>query len=127
MFKSKNVSRIKQDIRFVNQCSIQTSKIFSLFCSMVDEIINILRSNKENLFSKSPLQSMPVFGSYSSGNYNENSDVDILVELNGKMGFKLLRLNYEIEDLLKKKVDLISKRFLKQAFINEIEPELIYV
>jgi predicted nucleotidyltransferase len=70
---------------------------------------------------------MAVFGSYSRGDEAKNSDVDILVELNGKIGFDFLRLNYEIEDLLNKKVDLISKRGLKQAFINQIEPELIYV
>jgi predicted nucleotidyltransferase len=94
---------------------------------MKNEIVNILKSNKEILFKKYPLKSMALFGSYSTGNENENSDVDILVELNGEMGFNFLHLNYEIEELLKKKVDLISKRGLKQSFINEIEPELIYV
>jgi predicted nucleotidyltransferase len=70
---------------------------------------------------------MAIFGSHSRGDATADSDVDILVELNGQMGFNFLRLNYEIEDLLKRKVDLISKRGLKQAFINEIEPELLYV
>jgi len=70
---------------------------------------------------------MALFGSYSRGDNNDKSDVDILVELNGAMGFKFLHLNYEIETLLKKKVDLISKRGLKAPFLQEIEQELIYV
>lgn len=94
---------------------------------MHKDILLILRENKQSLFNKYPLKSMALFGSYSRNEESENSDVDILVELNGSMGFNFLRLNYEIEDLLKKKVDLISKRGLKQAFINQIEPELIYV
>ena len=94
---------------------------------MKTEIINILRDNKEQLFKKYPLKSMAVFGSLSRGDRNENSDIDILIELNGVIGFDFLHLNYEIEDLLKNKVDLISKRSLSQAFLNEIEPELIYV
>ncbi|HVX27145.1 MAG TPA: nucleotidyltransferase family protein [Parafilimonas sp.] len=94
---------------------------------MKDEIIAILRENKKNLFEKYPLKSMALFGSFVNGNASDKSDVDILVELNGTIGFDFLHLNYEIEDLLKRKVDLISKRGLKQTFINEIEPELIYV
>ncbi len=94
---------------------------------MDNEILYILKQNKSHIFSKYPLLSMAVFGSYSRGDNNEDSDVDILVELNGKMGLKFLHLNYEIEALLKRKVDLISKRALKQDFLKEIEPELIYV
>ena len=43
------------------------------------------------------------------------------------MGLRFLHLNYEIEALLKRKVDMISKRALKQEFLKEIEPDLIYV
>ena len=70
---------------------------------MKDEIIAILRKNKSNLFNKYPLKSMALFGSYANGNANDKSDVDILIELNGKMGFDFLHLNYEIEDLLKRR------------------------
>lgn len=94
---------------------------------MNNEVLTILKQNKVHLFSKYPLQSMAIFGSYSRGNYTDKSDVDILVEINGVMGFEFLRLNYEIEALLKRKVDLISKRGLKLAFIQQIDPELIYV
>ena len=94
---------------------------------MNNQILDILKQNKSDIFSKYPSQSMAIFGSYSRGDNNENSDVDILVELNGTMGFKFLHLNYEIEALLKRKADLISKRALKQEFLKEIEPELIYV
>jgi len=94
---------------------------------MNNEILTILKQNKSHIFSKYPLQSMAVFGSCSRGDNTENSDVDILVELNGTMGLRFLHLNYEIEALLKRKVDLISKRALKQEFLKEIEPDLIYV
>ncbi|MFP5041787.1 nucleotidyltransferase family protein [Parasediminibacterium sp. JCM 36343] len=94
---------------------------------MDNEILDILRKNKTEIFGKYPLASMAVFGSYSRGDNKENSDIDILVEINGVMGFKFLQLNYEMEALLKKPVDLISKRGLKPAFLQQIEPELIYV
>mgnify|MGYP003460619596 FL=1 len=86
-----------------------------------------MKQNKAHLFNKYPLLSMAVFGSNSREDATDKSDVDILVEINGVMGFEFLHLNYEIEDLLKRKVDLISRRGLKQAFIQQIEPELMYV
>ena len=94
---------------------------------MNNDVLNVLRQNKTLLFSKYPLKSMALFGSYARGDANTSSDVDILVELDGIMGFKFLHLNYEIEDLLNKKVDLISKRGLKSQFLEQIEPELVYV
>jgi len=94
---------------------------------MNNEILDILKQKKQEIFSKYPLQSMAIFGSYSRGDNKENSDIDILVELNGTMGFKFLHLNYEIEALLNRRVDLISKRGLKPEFLQQIEPELNYV
>jgi predicted nucleotidyltransferase len=94
---------------------------------MNNDVLNILRQNKALLFSKYPLQSMALFGSQSRGDAKDTSDVDILVEINGTMGFEFLHLNYEIEDLLKRKVDIISRRGLKPQFIQQIEPELVYV
>lgn len=94
---------------------------------MNNEVLNILREHKASLFSRYPLQSMALFGSYSRGDATDTSDVNILVEINGAMGFEFMHLNYEIEDMLKRKVDLISKRGLKPQFIQQIEPELVYV
>ena len=94
---------------------------------MNNDILNVLRQNKALLFSKYPLKSIALFGSYARGDANASSDVDILVELDGIMGFKFLHLNYEIEDLLNKKVELISKRGLKPQFLEQIVPELVYV
>ena len=94
---------------------------------MDNNVLNILRQNKALLFRKYPLQSMALFGSQSRGDATDTSDVDILVEINGTMGFEFLHLNYEIEDLLKRKVDLISRRGLKPQFIQQIEAELVYV
>ena len=70
---------------------------------MSNEIVNILRQHKALLFSKYPLQSMAFFGSYGRGDATDNSDVDILVAINGTMEFKFLCLNYEIKDSLQKK------------------------
>lgn len=93
----------------------------------MNHIINILQANKEVLFNKYPLKSMAIFGSYSRGEETLESDVDVMVELNGPIGIRFLDLNYEIENLLHKKVDLVSKRGVKPGYLAFIEPDLIYV
>ncbi len=70
---------------------------------------------------------MALFGSYSRGEQKKNSDVDIMVELNGPLGLRFLHLNYDIENLLHKKVDLVSKRGIRPQYFAAIEPDLIYV
>ncbi len=93
----------------------------------MNEMVQILQQHKEALFRKYPLKSMALFGSYSRGEETSESDVDLLVELNGPIGIRFLDLNYEIENLLHKKVDLVSKRGVKPLYLASIEPDLIYV
>ena len=70
---------------------------------------------------------MALFGSYSRGDQSENSDIDILVELNGKIGSRFIDLAEELESALGKRVDLISKNGIKSRYYNSIEEDLIYV
>ena len=90
-------------------------------------VIQILKEHKEELFKKYPLKSMALFGSYSRGEETIDSDVDVMVELAGPIGIRFLNLYYEIENLLNKKVDLVSKRGIKPVYFAFIEPDLIYV
>jgi len=70
---------------------------------------------------------MAIFGSYSRGDQNESSDVDILVEFNGKIGLRFVDLAEEIERLLGKHVDLVSKNGVKKKYFDSINSDLVYV
>lgn len=61
------------------------------------------------------LSSLPViraylFGSYSRNEADENSDIDILVELDysKQIGMQFFTYGEKLEELLKKKVDIVS-------------------
>lgn len=65
-----------------------------------------------------------VFGSYATGEAKPNSDVDLLVELEDRKSlFDLIGLKLDIEDKLKKKVDLLTydaiHPLLKDIILNE--------
>ncbi len=62
-----------------------------------------------------------VFGSVLTNNFSEHSDVDFLVNIQSDLdpvvtGGHLWDLTYELEDLLNRKVDLITERSLKNPY-----------
>lgn len=95
--------------------------------STKEDILSKLKSRKSNLVAKYPISALALFGSYSRGDQSETSDIDIMVELNGKIGSRFIDLAEELESTLGKKVDLISKNGIKPRYYNSIEEDLIYV
>ncbi len=93
----------------------------------MNQPFDILKANKEMLFSKYPLKSLALFGSYSRGDNTVASDVDIMVELAIPDASAFINLGYELEGLFQKKVDVISKNGLKERYMKAIENDLRYV
>ena len=93
----------------------------------MNQVLNTLKANKETLFSKYPLKSMALFSSYSRGDYNNTSDVDVMVELSVPNAKAFIELGYELEELFDKKVDVISKNGVKERYMKVIEKDLQYV
>ena len=82
---------------------------------------------KPILQQKYPVESIAIFGSYARNEQTEESDVDVMIELNGKMGIDFIRMANEIEDYLGIKTDVLTKRSMKPKFFARIENSLIYV
>ena len=63
-----------------------------------------------HFFSGLPVKKAYVFGSYSRSDADENSDIDILVELDHTtpIGLQFFTYNDRLQHLLKKKVDIVS-------------------
>jgi predicted nucleotidyltransferase len=70
---------------------------------------------------------MAIFGSYSREENNDDSDLDILVEFNDKIGIRFIDLADEIEKIVGLKVDLVSKNGIKDGYLKAIDLDLIYV
>ena len=92
-----------------------------------DEILSILASQKPEWEKRFKLQSLALFGSYARGHEKEQSDVDILVEVDPSIGLDFVTLAESIELSLGMRVDLVSKGAVKSRHWKEIEPDLIYV
>jgi len=83
-----------------------------------------------NFFSKQPVLKAYLFGSYGRGEENENSDIDLLVELDytQPIGLEFIQMQIDLQKLLSKKVDLVSARGLSKYVkpILDKEKKLIY-
>ena len=66
----------------------------------LQEVKIILTKHKEKLFNNYPLKSIAIFGSYSREENLNESDLDILVEFNDKIGVRFIDLADEIESIV---------------------------
>jgi predicted nucleotidyltransferase len=91
------------------------------------EIKSVLSKHKQHLFTEYPIQSLAIFGSYARKDQTEESDLDLMVEFNGKIGLRFIDLADEIESIIGFKVDLISRKGIKDKYYESISSDLIYV
>jgi hypothetical protein len=95
-----------------------------------------MKINKENTqilkhyFENKPVLKAYIFGSVAKNEENEDSDVDILVDLDysQKIGLFFIQMQLDLEKLLHRKVDLVSSNGLSPFIKPQIEKEkrLIY-
>jgi len=91
------------------------------------DIKTTLQTAKPLLMARYPIETLALFGSVARGEATEQSDVDILVEFNGNIGWQFLTLADELEQLLGLKVDLVSRKGVKPHYLEYIQKDLIYV
>ena len=93
----------------------------------LDNVLQLLRAHRADLFARYPLLTLAVFGSVSRGDNGPESDVDIMVEFNQPVGIAFIRLAEELEAILHCKVDLVTRKGVKDRYFKYIEPDLQYV
>lgn len=90
-----------------------------------DDILATLREQRAALSRRYPIRRMALFGSWARGEAREDSDVDILVEVDPSIGLRFVELGDELERALGRRVDLVSRRSIKPSLWERIRPELI--
>ncbi len=93
--------------------------------STLDEILATLREQHTLLNRRYPIQRLALFGSWARGEAREDSDVDVMVEVDPSIGLGFVDLGDELERALGRRVDLVSRRAIKPSLWKRIELELI--
>ncbi len=94
-----------------------------------DESINTLKNQIWFLQNQFHVKEMGLFGSWTKQEHNEESDIDILVELQDEYNdlFNFIRLKNYLEEIFHKQVDLVMKGAIKPRIKDKILKEAIYV
>ncbi len=95
--------------------------------NQLSAIQNVLKQLKPGLMSRYHISSLGLFGSVVRDDFNAKSDIDIVVDFSEPIGIGFIDLANELETILKRKVDLVSKRGIKPAYFTKIEQEIVYV
>ena len=93
----------------------------------LQDIKNALNRYKPELLERYPIKSLAIFGSFARNEQTDDSDLDLMVEFNDRIGLRFVDLADEIEDYLGIKVDLVSRKGIKERYFKVIKSELIYV
>ncbi|GAB1447808.1 nucleotidyltransferase family protein [Bacteroidota bacterium] len=93
----------------------------------LETIKSRLVKHKKDLSERYGLMNIAIFGSYARNQQTPDSDIDILVEFNKPIGMEFIDLAEELEKILSQKVDLVSKRGLKESHFRAIQDEISYV
>lgn len=88
--------------------------------------LDILNSHRQEL-KELGVKSIAVFGSAVRGEAQPDSDIDVLVEFETPVGIlAFLRLQHRLEELLGRRVDLVTPAALKRQLRDQILKEAVY-
>jgi uncharacterized protein len=93
-----------------------------------EKIKNILSDQKEFLKKKYRIKEISIFGSVVRAEETGLSDIDILVDFSAPIGFfAFLELEEYLQQILGRKVDLVSRKALKPKIGERILKEAVPV
>lgn len=92
-----------------------------------NEILMKLRELKPNLYKEYSVKEIGLFGSFSDESFDDESDIDLLVELEKPIGWKFFSLEIYLEKIFNRKIDLVTKNALKEQIRENILKQVKYV
>ncbi len=91
------------------------------------EILSKLTELKPVLYKDYSVKKIGLFGSYSNNSHTEESDIDILIELEKPIGWRFFTLEIFLENVFNRKIDLVTKDALKEQIKEQILKQVNFV
>ena len=90
-------------------------------------IFSKIQELKPMLYKDYNVRKIGLFGSYADNNFSEDSDIDILIELEKPIGWKLFTLEILLEKTFGKKIDLLTENAIKKQIKKNILKQVQYI
>lgn len=95
---------------------------------MIEELKKIVTEDKDTIRRQYKAEIKAVFGSYARGDFRADSDLDILIDVDaGATLLDLVGLQHFLEDRLGCKVDVVTRRSLREELRASVFGEAIYL
>jgi len=95
-----------------------------------EKITEILKEKYPYLVSKYGVKRIGLFGSYAKGKQTENSDIDIVEEVESPIGIRFVEFAEYLEEVLGRKTDILTPEGVRGIIIKriaeDIEKSVIY-
>ncbi len=92
----------------------------------LDRMEASLRDLKPELERRFGVVRIGVFGSVARGEEDADSDVDVLVELEEPIGWELVDLQDRLEEVLGRRVDLVTVGALREEMSATVMREVVF-
>lgn len=92
-----------------------------------NDILSKLKELKPTLHKDFAVKEIGLFGSFSDETNSDESDIDLLVELEKPIGWKFFSLELYLEKIFNRKIDLVTKNALKEQIKESILSKINYV
>jgi hypothetical protein len=92
-----------------------------------EDILTTLARAKPELVEHFGVKRLAIFGSYARGDQRDDSDVDVLVEVEPSIGLRFVDLAERIQAILGVRSEVVSRRAISPRHWEGIERELIDV
>lgn len=92
-----------------------------------NDILLKLKEIKPTLHKDFAVKEIGLFGSFSDETNSDESDIDLIVELEKPIGWKFFSLELYLEKIFNRKIDLVTKNALKEQIKESILSKINYV
>jgi uncharacterized protein len=93
-----------------------------------DFVIEKIRSQKRELQKRYAIKKIGLFGSFAKNTQKDDSDIDIVVQLEKQDLFQIIGIKQDLENEFHCTVDVVSYRDKMNPFLKDrIDREAIYV
>lgn len=92
--------------------------------------LEILHTHRDEIFAIAEtcmVDDIRVFGSILHGDLSEDSDIDFLVKMKPNSGFAIGGLQWRLEELLDRKVDVVSENSLHYLIRQQILKDAVHL
>ncbi len=83
------------------------------------EIVEVLKKEEITIKEQFAIEHLALFGSYARNNQSENSDLDLIYDMQSGIGMTLGRLR-RLEDFLNQRIQVSKLELVNRKFLNPI-------